>query len=160
MKIYIDTEFTSFGLNFDIKLISAGFVAEDRQEFYFELTDNFEEGECSTFVLDAVLPHLDAKKHGMCKAEAWLRLKVWVQSFNEPVEFCSDAPGYDWGLIYDFFEEFEWPSNLVRKPVNVNTHAVLQGIERYFECQPMAIRHHALWDARALAAAVKGPIDD
>lgn len=153
MKIYIDTEFTDLhGFISPIKLISAGFVAEDRQEFYFE-TDIFEEGECSSFVCEAVLPHLNAKKYGMCKAEAWLRLKVWVQSFKEPVEFCSDAPGYDWGLIYDFFEEFEWPSNLVRKPVNVNTHAVLQGIEIYFECQPMAIRHHALWDARALAFA-------
>lgn len=153
MKIFIDTEFTSFGLNFDIKLISAGFVAEDRSEFYFELTDNFDEGECSSFVCETVLPHLNAEKHGMCKAEAWLRLKVWIQDFKEPVEFCSDAPDYDWGLLYDFFEEFGWATNLVRKPINANSHEIQQGIENYFEYQPMAIRHHALWDARALANA-------
>jgi len=28
-------------------------------------------------------------------------------------------------------------------------------IEHYFEYQPLAIRHHALWDARALASAFK-----
>ena len=155
MKIYIDTEFTDLvGIVCDIKLISAGFVAESAEEFYFELTNYYEEGECSSFVCEAVLPHLNHAKHGMPEDQACLRLKAWVESFSVPVELCSDAPGYDWGLLYDLFERNNsWPTNLVKKPVNVNSHKVQQGIESYFECQPMAIRHHALWDARALAIA-------
>lgn len=156
MKIYFDTEFTSLDSIVDYKLISAGFVAENDQEFYFELTHHYDESECSFFVQEAVLPHLNHKKCGMTEAEARIKMKEWIESFKEPVELCSDAPGYDWPLLYDIFSVNDgWPTNLVRKPVNVNNHAIQQGIESYFECQPMAIRHHALWDARALAAATK-----
>lgn len=157
MKIYFDTEFTDLiGFVHDIKLISAGFVAATGEEFYFELKDNYTEGECSSFVCETVLPALDHKKYGMCEAEARLRMKVWIQSFKEPVELCSDAPGYDWPLLYDIFNKNSgWPVNLIRKPVSVNTYEIQQNIEIYFAYQPLAIRHHALWDARALASAVK-----
>ena len=157
MKIYIDTEFTDLaGIVCDIKLISAGFVSETGEEFYFELKDNYDEGQCSSFVCEAVLPHLGHQKYGTTATEACLRLKVWVESFKDQVELCSDAPGYDWGFLYDLFESNScWPTNLIRKPVNVNNHVIQQGIENYFEYQPIAIRHHALWDARALAAAAR-----
>lgn len=157
MKIYFDTEFTDLiGVVCDIKLISAGFVAESGEEFYFELMNHYDEGECSSFVCEAVLPHLNNEKYGLNEAEARFNLKVWIESFKEPVELCSDAPGYDWPLLYDIFSiDSGWPTNLIRKPVNVNSQKILQGIESYFEYQPIAIRHHALWDARALAAAAK-----
>lgn len=157
MKIYIDTEFTDLiGIVCDIKLISAGFVAETGEEFYFELKDHYEEGECSSFVCEVVLPELDHQKYGMTVSNACSQMKTWIESFKDQVELCTDAPGYDWGFLYDFFESNNcWPTNLIRKPVNVNNHAIQQGIENYFEFQPMAIRHHALWDARALASAVK-----
>ena len=155
MKVYLDCEFTDLvGIVCDIQLISAGFVAEDGSEFYGELTDMYEEGGCSSFVHEAVLPHLNFEKYGMCTKEFLLRLKVWIQDFNEPVVLYSDAVGYDYGLLYDLWTEYDlWPTNLVRKPVNANSHEIQQGIENYFEYQPMAIRHHALWDARALAYA-------
>lgn len=170
MKIYIDTEFTDLlGITVDTLLISAGFVAEDGSEHYFELTNHWEEGGCSTFVLEAVLPHLDLEKHGKDPKKAIEDLNVWIESFGEPVTLCSDAPGYDWGLLYDLFTDYGFPSNLVRRPLSVNTPDVMRGIEEYFETQPyavrdpknwdahemmyrpFAIRHHALWDARALA---------
>ena len=155
MKVYLDCEFTDLvGIVCSIQLISAGFVAENGSEFYVELTGNYEEGECSSFVHEAVLPHLNSEKHGMCTKEFLLRLKCWIQDFQEPVVLYSDAVGYDYGLLYDLWTKYDlWPINLVRKPVSVNTHEVQQGIERYFEYQPMAIRHQALWDARALAYA-------
>ena len=67
MIVYFDTEFTSldFSLTFEMKLISAGFVAENGQEFYFELLDNYQKSDCSGFVIDNVLPHLNNGKHGL-----------------------------------------------------------------------------------------------
>jgi hypothetical protein len=156
MKIYFDTEFTSLDSIVDYKLISAGFVAENGQEFYVELTKHYSIDECSNFVQEAVLPHLDHKTYGMVEPQARLYLKQWFQSFKEEVVLCSDAPGYDFPLIYDLCHKNKnWAHNLRKMPANVGSHFVEQGIENYFQYQPMAIRHHALWDARALAAAVK-----
>ena len=52
------------------------------------------------------------------------------------------------------------PLELNMKPLNVGGYVVACRIENYFEYQPLAIRHHALWDARTLAKAVKGIVDD
>ena len=154
MKVFFDTEFTSFGLNSDMKLISAGFVAENGEEFYFELINHYEECECSSFVHEAVLPHLNSKKHGMYEAEVRLRFKHWIDSLNETIELCSDAIGYDWGLVIELIDQHDgWPKKLSRKPISANSHETQQGFELYFESNPEAIRHHALWDARALADA-------
>lgn len=172
MKIYLDTEFTDLlGITVDIMLVSAGFVAEDGSEHYFELTNHWEEGGCSTFVCEAVLPHLDLETYGKDPKDAIADLNAWIEGFGEPVTLCSDAPGYDWGLLHDLFTDYGFPENLVRRPLSVNTQETLRGIEEYFESQPyaikdqahwdaremaykpMAIRHHALWDARALAYA-------
>jgi hypothetical protein len=163
VKVYVDKEFTSldFGLVFDMKLISAGFVAEDGQEFYFELIDNYQRSDCSDFVLEAVLPHLNSARHGLPSAQAAFKLKTWLEVFDETVYMASDAPNYDWPLIKDFLLENKcWPENLDGKPLSVGGYLTHERIEKYFEYQPLAIRHHALWDARALAAAMKGPIND
>jgi len=171
-NIYIDTEFTDL-YGDDIKLISVGFVSEDGQEFYFELTDNFVEADCSTFVIDEVLPHLDNGKHGMTVSDAMLKLKAWCESFGECVRFLSDAPEYDFSLIAKLLHS----ENLIIENLEVtafhvkvdfvNNHenkyqayiladSIGDRIDKYFECQPIAIRHHALWDARALASVCKG----
>lgn len=171
-NIYFDTEFSDLiGVIFDIKLLSAGFVADDGSEHYFELTNHWAEGECSSFVCEAVIPHLDPEKYGKDPADAIRDLNTWIESFGEPVTLCSDAPGYDWGLLHDLFTDYGFPANLVRRPLSVNTPESQRGIEEYFETQPyavrdqknwdasemmyrpFAIRHHALWDARALAYA-------
>lgn len=154
MRIYLDTEFTDLvGIVVPIRLISAGFVAKNGQEFYFELTDNYQPLDCNDFVREAVLPFLDTAKHGMMRAQAASRLRCWLEAFGEPVQLASDAPGYDCPLIAGLFEEYGWPANLSQNPHTVNAGNVQQEINNYFTCQPMAIRHHALWDARALAYA-------
>lgn len=154
ITVYFDTEFTDLvAIEYDIRLISAGFVAPDGREFYFELSDNYKEDECSLFVVEGVLPHLDIGKHGMTCAQAAAKLSAWLEAFGEPVRLATDAPGYDWPLIAELLEDHSWPANLERKPFNVNVGNVEQEIENYFTYQPMAIRHHALWDARALAHA-------
>jgi hypothetical protein len=159
MKVFFDTEFSTLdGFLTPIKLVSAGFVAENGEEFYAEFKNNFEFGECSSFVHEAVLPHLNFEKHGMQNSEFRLKFKGWIQSFKEPVELYSDSISYDFELLLDLYDDehkHNWPTNLASKAVSVNSRESQQGIEIYFECQPMAIRHHALWDARALAASVK-----
>ncbi|MDP1872049.1 MAG: hypothetical protein Q8K61_10550 [Gallionella sp.] len=57
MLIFFDTEFTELGI--DPKLISIGLISEDgTREFYAELSDTYQPTDCSAFVHEAVLPHL------------------------------------------------------------------------------------------------------
>ena len=158
MKIFLDTEFTYLGgIEHDIKLISAGLVAEDGSECYVELVGHYDESECSDFVHEAVLPHLKPEKHGLPAPEAAAKIKAWIEAFGEPVEIMTDSPGYDFGLLSDLLRDHDaWPANLpTATPRRVDPTNIDPGIERYFQYQPMAIRHHALWDARALAAACR-----
>lgn len=155
--IYFDCEFTDLvGIKHDIELISAGFVGPDGCELYFELTDNYTRDECSEFVREAVLPYLNPGKYGMTATQAAHTLRVWIEQLGDQVELATDAPGYDWPLIYGLLVDHQvWPRNLSSGPVNINTGNVQQEYEQYFTQQPLAVRHHALWDARALAFAAE-----
>lgn len=158
VKVFFDTEFTHlhFNIENDMKLISAGFVTENGSEFYCELIDNYQKSDCSHFVIEAVLPHLNSAKYGLHTVKAACNLKEWIEAFNEPVCMASDSPNYDWPLIMDLLLGHKcWPNNLGGKVLNVGNYLTHQRIENYFTHQPMAIRHHALWDARALAEANK-----
>lgn len=168
MKVYFDTEFSDLYEKIKyIKLISAGFVAENGLEFYFEVPSNYKDKDCSNFVLENVLPHLNKltaingidllmkKSPIMVLPEAVLKLRYFLNSFKEPVQLCCDAPDYDGPILMNFLEKGSWirPRKLTIE--SVLTEAVSERVESYFDYQPMAIRHHALWDARALATAVK-----
>ena len=159
MFIYIDTEFTTLMARIrNIKLISAGFVAEDGQEFYFELPNNYRKTDCSYFVSENVIPHLDGgEKVAFSSLDAVIKLKEWVENFDIQVTFLTDAPTYDWLLLHELFYKFgdRFPKNLSHNPLNVRSLRVETFIEKYFEDNKGAIRHHALWDARALAYACK-----
>lgn len=160
MLIYFDTEFTNlYGDEGPIKLISAGFVFFDGREFYFELTDNFELSDCSYFSEDIVLPNLNIGKHGMSSADAAIKLKEWIESFDyDDLALASDAPQYDFTLIQELLERHDcWPINLSKDGVDLKVTfknvQIDSRVDDYFTFHPMAIRHHALWDARALAKA-------
>lgn len=157
MIVYIDTEFTDLTDTFGpIKLISAGFVSENGRELYFELTDNFTEIDCSEFVIENVLPHLDNAKHGMTSVQAARQLWEFILSFDEPVILGSDAPDYDFNILASFMLENGYKvSELKARELDLRNKLVDERYEQYFNYQPMSIRHHALWDARALAAAAK-----
>ncbi len=154
MIIYIDTEFTDLHAdNGPIRLISAAFVAENGQEFYFELTDNYEEIDCSEFVLENVLPYLDHSKFGLTKAEAALKLKAWCESLGEPIKFASDAPLYDYELIKEMLvNQNVTIENLDRQAQYLTAVLIEQKVEKYFQANINANRHHALCDARAFAS--------
>ena len=158
MIIYFDTEFTDLNDTFGpIRLISAGFVAENGLEMYFELTDNYQKFDCSEFVIENVLPHLDCTRYGMLTTQAVSRLCEWIENFGETVHLATDAPHYDWPLIKELLVVHKsWPNNLFGEPISVDVNSIQERYEQYFECQPVAIRHHALWDARALKTATRG----
>jgi hypothetical protein len=157
MKVFFDAEFTDLiGIVEDIKLISLGFVSYDGRELYIELHQNFERKNCSQFVIEAVLPKLDRAKHTLGNAEAATQVKDWIESLGEQVQLVTDAPAYDWSLLHDFLEDHHaWPVNLERRPIDANVDEILQATDRYHDYQIMSERHHALWDARALAAGFK-----
>jgi hypothetical protein len=171
MKIYFDTEFTDLhGVARDPGLISIGFVSDTGQEFYAELTDTWDEGICSLFVINEVLPQL---QYRLCKDgvmpdfvmgidDLASKLKGWIQSFDKPVTLMSDAPNYDWVWIALIFDHHEWPSNLIRKCKNALTFETDKERFRYnnamadywrSEKNKGAVQHHALWDARSIRFA-------
>lgn len=59
--VFLDCEFTNFD---QPKLISIALVTEDgKHSFYAELTDTYKYADCSEFVIENVLPLLDAKEY-------------------------------------------------------------------------------------------------
>lgn len=163
ISVFFDTEFSHLEFRFhqEAKLMSAGFVSEDGKEHYFELTDTYKKSECSHFVIETVLPNFNTLKFGKTQKTAALELKAWIEAFNCPVQMKSNAPNYDWPFVMDLLLAHDcWPINLDGKAVHAGNYLIDERIERYFEYQPMAIRHHALWDARALYQACKGAISD
>lgn len=162
MIVYLDTEFSDLVDTFGpIKLISAGFVAENGQELYFELTDNYEEIDCSEFVIENVLPHLNHSKYGMTSKEAARQLSEFILSFGEPIILGSDAPDFDFNILAVFMRDQGFKVSEFRaRELDLRNKLVNERYENYFDYQPMSIRHHALWDARALAEAAKGVVSD
>ncbi|OIQ92637.1 3'-5' exoribonuclease [mine drainage metagenome] len=57
MLTFFDTEFSA--LRMDPRLISVGLISEDERELYAEPDDTYQIKGCSTFVQEAVLPHLE-----------------------------------------------------------------------------------------------------
>jgi hypothetical protein len=162
VNVFFDTEFTDIHPLKKPKLISVGLVAGDGREFYAELTDTYQVGDCSDFVIKTVLPLLNWKKgdHSFCLLEAQCasKLQEFIESLGDgEVVLRSDAPGYDWPLVADMFNFYGcWPKNLRRKCGTV-----------YFDSDRMRFRyqcgmsefwrayaseqHHALVDAKSMA---------
>ena len=151
MLIFFDTEFSELGL--DPRLISIGLVSEDGARcFYAELSDTYQADNCSDFVHDEVLPHLQGGAHLMTMSELSLRLGNWIESFECPVRLITDSADWDWPYIQDIFSlPGTWPVNLSSRP------ELLREIDGYddlvdavFEShRPELRRHHSLDDARA-----------
>ena len=149
MLIFLDTEFsTTYVVP---RLISIGLVSEDGQrEFYAELIDTWRPEHCSEFVLDTVLPLLEGGAALTTMAELALKLNRWLEDFDEPVQFITDSPRWDWPLIETIFKL--WPANLVRDPLPLQLNGERGG--RFSKAVEAAFggglrRHHALDDARA-----------
>jgi hypothetical protein len=166
MNVFFDTEFTTSESHIGYPgLISIACIAEDGREFYAELTNTWQPGNCSQFVLDTVLPLLDGGDCRMLDAQCAQRLKYWIESLTDSLVIMrSDAPRYDWPWIEELFQFFGcWPNNLRRKCGSIcfdnenQQQRFDNALKEYWRIN-QARRHHALVDARSLLYAWKQAI--
>ncbi|WP_281910909.1 hypothetical protein [Massilia varians] len=145
MIVFLDTEFTSFGEPY---LISIGLVA-DQNELYFELSGVSPE-ICAPFVRANVLPLLTGPV--LEPIEGSKQLAAFLSVCGPEVTFFCDAPRYDITLLTPFL-----PSGLRWSfAVPSFQDAACEDLFELTREKAFASgfrRHHALDDARALAAA-------
>jgi len=155
LKIFLDCEFTQ--LNHDSKLISLALVSESAEEFYVELTDTYSIDDCSDFVIQNVLPHLDPLRYGQSFVEAQVFLRGFLGSFAEELEVCSDAPYWDWRFFCDLAcaGHQPWPVQVMNQPTNLAILFDKVDAEALEQVELSDPPHHALLDARMLAELFK-----
>lgn len=155
VRVFFDTEFTNMPEHGIPGLISIGCAAQNGSEFYAESTNTWDERLCSFFVLDTVLPLLQGGEWEMQVDELAVKLKAWIESFEDEVEFFSDAPKLDWFFVKEIFDYHGWPKNLRKQCGDIYFNHDYQ-INRYQDAlaeywkEHSARQHHALIDARSL----------
>ena len=151
MLIFFDTEFTELGI--DPKLISIGLVSEDgNREFYAELSDTYQPSDCSDFVREAVLPHLQGGEVLVTMHDLSICLVDWLTALNVPVQLVTDSISWDWPWMQEVFAEAGvWPGNVDGKPKQIRELAVFPAFNQAVEGAYAngLRRHHALDDAKA-----------
>ena len=165
MLIFFDCEFTELGI--DPKLISIGFVSEDgTRELYAELCNTYQPSDCSDFVREVVLPHLEGGAARMAMRELSVCLVDWLIAFGEPVQLATDSLSWDWPWIGELFAEAgegtNWPAHMtthskseVFRPANVAAKPLILSQSPQFNLAIEAAfasglrRHHALDDAKS-----------
>ena len=152
-RIYYDTEFTSLGVG--AQLISAGFISECGQSWYAEIT-NFERERCTAFVLEAVLPLLDARpEQQFSAAQFGSALAAWLADFADEIELVSDYSG-DWYQIEGLAGEnlrvlpHRVYPRVWKRSADKHIRLELELAESSFWHLRPKRQHHALEDARRL----------
>lgn len=151
-SIFFDTEFTELGV--DPKLISIGLVSDDGQEFYADLSDTYVAEDCSAFVLEAVVPHLERGATLMTMDQLAIQLGQWLEAFDQPVRLATDSLAWDWSWLHEIFhQDGTWPQNVEMQPF-LFTINCLNGYDLFVRAVERAFsgglrRHHALDDAKA-----------
>lgn len=144
MKIFFDTEFT--GLRKDTTLISIGFVTENNETFYAELS-NYDETQVDEWIKTNVIHNLTPYAQSGLNEEKIMVdecftyvytdntdtlarvLGEWFNQFDT-VELVSDVCHYDMVLLIDIFRDaFNLPRNVCPACYNIN-----QDIMRHFNC--------------------------
>lgn len=150
MKLVVDCEFTQ--LSQHSKLISLALVAEDGQELYFELNDNYTQADCSQFVIEHVLPQLNGGDTSISTDAARARIWSFFTKFDT-VEIMSDAPEWDWEFFCSVvYHQGKWPSNVANTPINLIDLFNERDVEGE---EAPELPHHALLDARLLMSYYK-----
>lgn len=169
INVFLDCEFTNFD---QPKLISIALVTEDgKQSFYAELTDTYSQSDCSEFVIQHVLPLLDAKEFSlpetggysnvhakMTFAQCSEYLSRWFDYLDDKVVVFNDAPHYDFTLLTEVLYD-HWPAQL-RKKCHQIASRTIEGQERYEKTTEEEFKkgfrqHHALDDAKVMILAYK-----
>lgn len=158
MRIFVDTEFTSFS---DPRLISVGAVIDQSRFFYGIFTD-FPRSACTEFVRDEILPILDAN-HPACTgshdqvAGALLEWIVEMSGADSECEIVADDE-----CDIELLRRLNAATRFYRRQVRFRyTLCPLAGNDeaertyaRFFEENPSRRRHNALDDALAYWTAL------
>lgn len=140
-SLYLDTEFTR--LDPECRLISLALVLPGGAEFYVELTDGWHLDDCSAFVVEVVLPQLDARRHGQTREAARWALQAFLSNMGD-VEIISDALAWDWPLLLELLGPAGLPANV---------QGCREQADLLSDLDEAQIPHHALLDARLMARA-------
>lgn len=149
MKLYLDTEFTD--LHHEAKLISIALVDENGESFYAELTDTYEPGECSDFVMNFVRPFLRGGQYEMTFTECALAIGAWIEERAATCIIVSDAPTWDMPYLKKLLHPI-WPANLAEFPLHIY---VADDIAESIVLEHNLDIHNALDDARGMMLADK-----
>jgi 3' exoribonuclease, RNase T-like len=156
-RIFFDTEFTA--LTPGAALISIGLVDESgTSDFYAELTDTYEAGDCSDFCRQEVLPLLEHGAAAMTLPELQDRLYSWLFARGPGAVLVCDSPRdvvqlrmlFPRGLPLNCgLEVLGWWGNARRRLFNRGRRIHRQ----------LGLRvHHALDDAKVNRAVLTNPL--
>ena len=154
MDIHVDTEFTSLS---DPHLIAIGAVAGDTSAFY-GIVSVFPKRACTRFVIEHVLPALDANP-----ADVILPHDALARAFCDWfADLAASGNGRcrliiddecDRELVVQLMRRGDWSDADISAAIwqrrLSNEDNSLQLFERHFELNPKRRRHNALDDARA-----------
>ncbi len=159
MDIHVDKEFTSLS---DPRLIAIGAVAGDTRAFYGIVSD-FPKRACTRFVIEHVLPALDANP-----ADVILPHDALARAFCDWLADLAASGNGSCRLIMDDECDRELVGRLLGQAgwsdagisaaisqLRLGREAnALHLLERYFKLYPDRRRHNALDDARAYCLAL------
>lgn len=150
--VFMDTEFTD--LSSSGSLISAGFITENGEEYYAQLSD-FNERDCNDFVKVHVLPLLSGPRTSI---DAFVRqLSLWLDILDSEVVLVADS-AWDQKMLVKAFTAVGLPlpaAWLFRKVPDYfasgqQRQTFNDEMAAYFLRHPKELPHHALSDARAV----------
>lgn len=166
MKVFFDTEFT--GLHQNTTLISIGCIAENGRKFYATSRD-YDLSQVDAWIMTHVIENIangdallgDAagnSGHDGHNCDIAAALKVWLESFGEPIEMWSDCLAYDWVLFCQLWgHAFSIPACVYYIPFDLSTLLKVRGIDPDISREEYAEmvlgeskKHNALWDAMVI----------
>ena len=147
MNVFFDTEFTDL---LSPTLISIGFISGNQRTLYLEL-QGWTSDECSYFVLEAVLPLLDAPRR-LSIAEAATAVATWLNCLDNSVTLICDSQ-----IDHELLSELLYVAR-VPKPQSISGTSVYSPsnegeVAREQLYASTLRRHHALDDAKAFFAS-------
>ena len=147
MNVFFDTEFTDL---LNPTLISIGFISETQEALYLELQE-WTSDDCSYFVLERVLPLLDASRR-VSIVEAASEIAAWINRLDEAVTLTCDS-SIDHSLFSELLFVAKVPKPSAISEAKVYSPSPEGEILREQLYATTLRRHHALDDAKALLAS-------